>query len=92
MDAPHDAPRVGPCPPSLGGEEFLVLLNVPNLEGLGDDNEPHGRVSVSIGAALIGPSDLDQSDDQSIARADVGLYEAKRAGRAGRNRVRLGQR
>lgn len=90
----------------IGGEEFLVLLHVPNLEGLGAaaerlcavvmelaiehvDNEPYGRVSVSIGATLIGPPDLDQSDEQWIARADVGLYEAKRAGR---NRVCLKQR
>lgn len=90
----------------LGGEEFLALLDVPNLEGLGAaaerlravvldlaiehvDNEPHGRVSVSIGATLIGPADLGQSDEQWIARADDGLYEAKSAGR---NRVCLRQR
>lgn len=90
----------------LGGEEFLALLHVPNLEGLGAatarlcavvmdlaiehvDNEPYGRVSVSIGATLIGPPDLDQSNEQWIARADDGLYDAKRAGR---NRVCLRQR
>lgn len=50
------------------------------------DNPPHGKVSVSIGATLIGPLDLDQSDEQWIARADTGLYEAKKAGR---NRVCL---
>ena len=53
------------------------------------DNQPHGMVSVSIGATFIGPSDLDQSDEQWIARADAGLYEAKHAGR---NRVCLTQR
>ena len=90
----------------LGGEEFLVVLDVRSLEGLAAaaerlraavidlaiehvDNEPHGRVSVSIGATFIGPPDLDQSDGQWIARADDGLYEAKRAGR---NRVCLRQR
>lgn len=90
----------------LGGEEFLVVLYVPNLDSLSAaaehlravvmdlaiehvDNEPHGRVSVSIGATLIGPPDLDQSDEQWIARADDGLYEAKHAGR---NRVCLRQR
>ena len=90
----------------LGGEEFLVVLHVPNLEGLSTaaehlravvidlaiehvDNEPHGRVSVSIGVTLIGPPDLDQYDEQWIARADDGLYEAKQAGR---NRVCLRQR
>jgi diguanylate cyclase (GGDEF)-like protein len=52
------------------------------------DNEPHRIVSVSIGAIFIGPADLDQSDEQWIARADQGLYEAKRTGR---NRVCLGQ-
>lgn len=87
----------------LGGEEFLVVLHVPNLEDLRTaterlrmvvldldiehvDNEPHRKVSVSIGATLIGLPDLDQSDEQWIARADDGLYEAKRAGR---NRVCL---
>jgi diguanylate cyclase (GGDEF)-like protein len=87
----------------IGGEEFLVVLSVPDEEGLRAateriravvvglaiehlDNEPHGTVSVSIGATLIGPADLDQSEDQWIARADEGLYEAKRAGR---NRVCL---
>lgn len=90
----------------LGGEEFLVVLHVPNLEDLSAaaerlravvmdlaiehvDNEPYGRVSVSIGATLIGPPDLDQSDEQWIARADSGLYDAKHAGR---NRVCLRQR
>jgi diguanylate cyclase (GGDEF)-like protein len=90
----------------LGGEEFLVLLHVPNVEGLEAaaerlravviglaidhvDNEPHGKLSVSIGATFIGPPDLDQTDEQWIARADDGLYEAKRTGR---NRVCLRQR
>lgn len=44
------------------------------------DNEPHGIVSVSVGATLIGPSDLDRSGEQWIARADEALYEAKRTG------------
>jgi diguanylate cyclase (GGDEF)-like protein len=90
----------------LGGEEFLVVLHVPNVEGLEAaaerlravviglaidhvDNEPHGKLSVSIGATLIGPPDLDQTDEQWIARADSALYEAKRTGR---NRVCLRQR
>ena len=90
----------------LGGEEFLVLLHVPNEEALSTaaerlravvsdlafdhgDTETHGRVSVSIGATFIGPADLDQSDDEWIARADAALYEAKSAGR---NRVCLNQR
>jgi diguanylate cyclase (GGDEF)-like protein len=90
----------------LGGEEFLVLLSVPDLDGLTAaaerlrivvadlaiehiDNGPHGTVSVSIGATFIGPSDLDQTDDEWIARADAALYEAKDAGR---NRVCVQQR
>jgi diguanylate cyclase (GGDEF)-like protein len=87
----------------LGGEEFLVVLQTPNVEGLGAaaerlrtvvlglgiehlDNEPQHVVSVSIGATFIGVSDADQTDEAWIARADAGLYEAKRAGR---NRVSL---
>lgn len=53
------------------------------------DNQPHGRVSVSVGATFIGPADLDQTDEQWMARADAGLYEAKHAGR---NRVCVSQR
>jgi diguanylate cyclase (GGDEF)-like protein len=57
--------------------------------GLGiehDGNPPTMTVSVSIGATIVGPSDLDQTDEQWIARADEGLYAAKRGGR---NRVCL---
>ena len=52
-------------------------------------NRPHGKVSVSIEATFIGPSDLDQSVEQWLARADGALYEAKHADR---NRVCLRQR
>jgi diguanylate cyclase (GGDEF)-like protein len=53
------------------------------------DNPPTQTVSVSIGATFIGPPDLDQTDEQWIARADEGLYAAKHAGR---NRVCLTMR
>ena len=43
-------------------------------------------MTVSIGATLVGPTELDQTDEQWIARADGALYEGKRAGR---NRVIL---
>jgi diguanylate cyclase (GGDEF)-like protein len=82
----------------LGGEEFLVLFQLANVEGLtaaaerlravvfdlaidNIDNAPSGRATVSLGATFIDSSDLDQTDDQWIARADAGLYEAKGAGR-----------
>ena len=45
------------------------------------DNGTNGMVSVSVGATFLRSRDLDQSNDEWIARADAGLYRAKRAGR-----------
>ena len=44
-------------------------------------NPPFGIVTVSVGAATLGPADLDQTADQWFARVDSALYEAKSAGR-----------
>ncbi len=54
------------------------------VTGLGiehPDNQPWGLVSVSIGASLIGPFNLDLSTDAWIAQTDEALYAAKRHGR-----------
>ena len=79
-----------------GGEEFALLLprtdeagalavadaihrNVSELELLHTGN-PHGRLSVSIGVALVWPGP--QSDPSELVRAaDLALYAAKRGGR-----------
>jgi diguanylate cyclase (GGDEF)-like protein len=44
-------------------------------------NPPHGSVTVSAGATVIGPEDLANADDEWIARADAPLYRAKANGR-----------
>lgn len=49
--------------------------NIPH-----EGNEPHGRITVSLGAAVFG-DDTTESAQQVLARADEALYAAKAAGR-----------
>jgi diguanylate cyclase (GGDEF)-like protein len=83
-----------------GGEEFLVILGniaggvepagervrlaVENLGLTHPGNPPFGLVTISVGAAALGPADLAQTADEWFARVDAALYAAKAAGR---NRV-----
>ncbi|MDO8595106.1 MAG: GGDEF domain-containing protein [Sulfuricaulis sp.] len=77
-----------------GGEEFLVMLPQTDLEGAKKAaekmcaavratpfraGEKSVRITVSIGVATSGGSAEDMSD--AIRRADMGLYNAKNAGR-----------
>lgn len=95
--------RVNDAVYRLGGEEFLVVLAVPSMDGLAaatdrlrtvvvglglehPANPPHGLVSISLGATLVGAADLDQTDEQWFERVDAALYRAKAKGR---NRVEL---
>jgi diguanylate cyclase len=82
-----------------GGEEFAVVLPRTGLQQartVGDNirravtgkelmkrstSERLGRITISVGVATLRPNDVAQS---FIARADAGLYAAKRSGR---NRV-----
>lgn len=79
-----------------GGEEFLLILPQTTLSGaqvkaerirasieaLRFDNLPEGiRVTVSIGLAEF---QAGETTDDTLARADKALYQAKEAGR---NRV-----
>lgn len=77
-----------------GGDEFLVLCEsvdevelvavadrvVAALSSASDADDPSGRVSVSVGAALAAPGD---GPDDVIRRADRAMYEAKAAGGRG---------
>lgn len=80
-----------------GGEEFLIVLDGVNTEllaklaerirnevqeKLGERTGLDKLVTISLGGALVSPSD--QSIDDVIHRADAALYEAKNRGR---NRV-----
>ncbi|MGZ8438062.1 MAG: GGDEF domain-containing protein [Candidatus Limnocylindrales bacterium] len=80
-----------------GGEEFLVILGnisggvgpagerlrvaVENLGLAHPGNPPFGLVTISVGAAALGPADLALTADEWFARVDAALYEAKDAGR-----------
>jgi diguanylate cyclase (GGDEF)-like protein len=82
-----------------GGEEFLILLASTDESGAlqmaermrsaleqHDFRSPEGeslRVTASLGVSAL---DVDDSKEDLVARADRGLYRAKREGR---NRVRL---
>lgn len=80
-----------------GGEEFLIILGniaggvepagervrlaVANLGLANPGNAPFGLVTISVGAAALGPADLVQTADEWFARVDAALYQAKAAGR-----------
>jgi diguanylate cyclase (GGDEF)-like protein len=73
-----------------GGEEFLVILaNIAGgvgpagerlrvaVENLGlahSGNPPFGLVTISVGAAALGPADLALTADEWFARVDAALY------------------
>lgn len=96
----RDAVRSGDSVYRYGGEEFLIFLGDVSggvlgagervraaVEDLGlahPSNPPFERVTVSVGAALIGPADAAQTNDQWFGRVDRALYRAKSEGR---NRV-----
>jgi diguanylate cyclase (GGDEF)-like protein/PAS domain S-box-containing protein len=83
-------------PTRYGGEEFAILLPNTDEEGAGylaekvrlavrdmglhHADNPHGRVTVSIGVATIVPR-RDLGMETLIARADRALYAAKKDGR-----------
>lgn len=74
----------------IGGEEFVVVLDgqhkekarrlAEQLRTLVEANElaPSGSVTISLGVAELGQG---ESPAQWLKRADVALYESKRAGR-----------
>ena len=73
-----------------GGEEFVMLFPGVNVTGLRTVTQnlrtriaaelegPDGRVTTSLGAALLRPNEEEQ---EWLARADAALYQAKAAGR-----------
>ena len=81
-----------------GGEEFMVILPMTNLEEAlivanklllavaNSPIDPVGNVSVSIGVQEVDPSDV--TKDDAVERSDQQLYYAKHAGR---NRVEPSQ-
>ena len=74
--------------PPITRELFEALLaaerirrTIENLDIPHPGNPPHGRVTMSVGVASVGPVDLAADDIEWIARADAALYRAKAAGR-----------
>ena len=88
--------RPGDSVARYGGEEFVLLLPTTDAEGavavaarvrlavqalaIPHADSPHGTVSISIGMACDIPSGERAASDL-IAAADLGLYQAKAAGR-----------
>jgi diguanylate cyclase (GGDEF)-like protein len=81
--------REGDFPARYGGEEFAVVLQDTDAETALQVAEriraaveshafPHRKVTLSIGVAQFA---MGEEADAMIQRADVGLYEAKSAGR-----------
>lgn len=86
----------------FGGEEFLILLGavaggvlevaervrkaVEDLAIPHPANPPFGHVTISVGAAVIQPSDAGATNDEWFGRVDAALYRAKADGR---NRVEV---
>jgi diguanylate cyclase (GGDEF)-like protein len=85
--------RPADCLGRLGGEEFGIVLSEADIhkatfvaerlrlaiEMAQVDHDPPLRVTASFGVAVLGPDCL--SYDAWLARADLGLYAAKRGGR-----------
>ncbi|HJS36273.1 MAG TPA: GGDEF domain-containing protein [Pseudoxanthomonas sp.] len=75
----------------FGGEEFVALLELDNIEDLETTTErlrkavraslrgPGGRITISLGAALLREHEKTWHD--WFSRADAALYRAKSAGR-----------
>ena len=79
-----------------GGEEFAIILANTNLEGVEEvaarihaaiaglgishPASPFGRLTLSIGLAVIAPAS-DEQTDELIAHGDQALYQAKHQGR-----------
>lgn len=90
------ARRVGDVIARIGGEEFVVLmpsagaddaraaaeriLDIVDALRIEHADSPTGRVSVSIGLALVADTEA-ETLDSVLQRADDALYAAKRAGR-----------
>jgi diguanylate cyclase (GGDEF)-like protein len=98
--AMRDALRTDDAVYRYGGEEFIILLGtvkggvleagerlrhaVEALQIAHPGNPPFGLVTVSVGAAVIGPSEAARTNDEWFAGVDAALYQAKADGR---NRV-----
>ena len=98
--AMRDALRTDDAVYRYGGEEFIILLGsvtggvleagerlrhaVEALQIAHPANPPFGLVTISVGAAVIGPAEAARTNDEWFAGVDAALYQAKADGR---NRV-----
>lgn len=72
--------RIGAASEALVAAE-RIRQSIFDLGITNAGNQPHGRLTISIGVTAVDRRDLDADDEMWLGRADAALYRAKALGR-----------